>query len=148
MNLHAASSVGTHQCLMTAPRAGFDNEPAVVKSFDRRGAVLSFAPGWAERGSISLHEPVELDLALPANEEFGQRSIHCLGTVIQTSEDDQGRLWVVVRFRQMFIRPLDGEQAGGAVSAGLRPGARGRVDRGKRNQTGGGSPGKSGKLQL
>jgi hypothetical protein len=146
MNLHAASSAAGHQCLMTARRAGLDNEPATVMSLDRRGAVLSFAPGWRKGSSIVLHDPIELDLVLPANEEYGQRSIRCLGTVIQISEDDQGRLWVVVRFRQMFIRPRGNEQTGGVDSAGLRPGDRARNERGVRTQRGGLSPAKSEKL--
>jgi hypothetical protein len=141
MKVHTASIGVAHQCLITAPRAGLDGEPAAVKSFDRRGAVLSFAPGGIEEGSITVHDPIDLDLILPASEDFGQRAIRCLGRVIQTSEDTEGRLWVVVRFRQMFVRCLDGELSG-AIPARLQPGGRGRGDRGRVVREGGDSPAK------
>ena len=110
----------TFRCSMTIPRAGLADFPAVATSFDRWGAILHLDARQFDDSSVTVDDPVELDLVLPGHHSFGRRAMHCLGKAIQTSRDMNGQLWLVVRFHQLQIRPMSTGVVAGQELAALQ----------------------------
>lgn len=70
---------------------------------------------------------VEIQVGLPSRAGQSPRLMHCLGQVISRSVDRNQRLWLVLRFSQIYVRhqqPEVGSGEGYASDSGSRRGGR------------------------
>ena len=101
--------------------------PAVATNLDRRGAVVHLRDGSALTAGLEPEAVVEIRVGLPPHGGRAPRLLHCLGRVITKSLDSRQRLWLVLRFSQIFVRSED-DDVSGESNASVSDGRRGDCD--------------------
>jgi hypothetical protein len=99
-------------CLISFP--ALDELPlqAVAINLDRHGAVVHLLDQTQIAGSLVATSVVEVQVGLPPHGEGCSRLLHCLGRVVRQSRDSRRRLWLVLRFSQIFVRSHEDEVSG------------------------------------
>jgi c-di-GMP-binding flagellar brake protein YcgR len=90
------------RCHITAP-ALWAQSDVYTENISRGGILI----GWrGEAGSRlpSLGQIVTVEIELPANHGFGQKCIHCQGTVIRLAQPRQDEARVALRVNYMDFR--------------------------------------------
>jgi hypothetical protein len=97
------------ECALSSPRVNREAIPAVASTCDRWGAVLKIRQADLGGADVVARDPLILDFTLPANGRFDRRSIRCTGTARRIRNAENGQLWLVVHFDQVFVRSLNGD---------------------------------------
>lgn len=90
------------RCHITSPGVWGGTE-IYTSNISRSGVLIT----WAEDKSLplpALGQILTIDIELPANHGFGQKCIHCQGTVARVTEPGQRELQVALSVNYMDFR--------------------------------------------
>jgi hypothetical protein len=75
-----------------------------TENISRSGLLVAWQGGEETLPLPSLGQILTLELELPANHGFGQKCIHCQGTVLRVSDSGKGYPLVALRVNYMDFR--------------------------------------------
>ena len=91
------------RCHVTSPALWLHND-LCTENISRSGLLVAWRGGGETQPMPSLGQILTLELELPANHGFGQKCIHCQGTVLRVLDSGQGYPQVALRVNYMDFR--------------------------------------------
>jgi len=91
------------RCHVTSP-ALWLRSTLYTENISRSGLLVAWQGGSETLPVPSLGQILTLELELPANHGFGQKCIHCQGTVLRVSDSGRGYPLVALRVNYMDFR--------------------------------------------
>jgi len=91
------------RCHVTSP-ALWLRSTLYTENISRSGLLVAWQGGEETLPVPSLGQILTLELELPANHGFGQKCIHCQGTVLRVTDSGRGHPLVALRVNYMDFR--------------------------------------------
>ena len=91
------------RCHVTSP-ALWLRSALYTENISRSGLLVAWQGGEQTLPMPSLGQILTLELELPANHGFGQKCIHCQGTVLRVTDSGRGYPIVALRVNYMDFR--------------------------------------------
>ena len=91
------------RCHVTSP-ALWLRSALYTENISRSGLLVAWQGGEQTLPMPSLGQILTLELELPANHGFGQKCIHCQGTVLRVTDSGRGYPLVALRVNYMDFR--------------------------------------------
>lgn len=91
------------RCHITSP-ALWGQSAVFTESISRSGVLIEWRGGDPSSPVPAIGHIVTVEIELPANHGFGQKCIHCQGTVIRVTQPEPGRMHVALRVNYMDFR--------------------------------------------
>ena len=93
-------------CYASSPNLSGVKLAAETRDVTTHGVLFTMDPDTTAWTPFEVGDSVSVEIALPADHDFGQRCIHGRGKVVRLSSDGDGRGQVAVHFNRAGIREL------------------------------------------
>ncbi|MBZ5577605.1 MAG: PilZ domain-containing protein [Acidobacteriia bacterium] len=91
------------RCHVTSP-ALWARSAIYTENISRSGILIAWRGEGQPLGPPAMGQIVTVEIELPANHGFGQKCIHCQGTVMRVSQPEQDGYLVALRVNYMDFR--------------------------------------------
>jgi PilZ domain len=91
------------RCHVSSPALWMESA-MYTENMSRSGVLIAWRGIDAELPTPSIGQIVTVDLELPVNHGFGQKCIHCQGTVMRITNSVENFPWVAMRVNYMDFR--------------------------------------------
>jgi c-di-GMP-binding flagellar brake protein YcgR len=91
------------QCHVSSP-ALWKQSAMYTENISRSGVLIAWRGVESELPIPAMGQIVTVEIELPANHGFGQKCIHCQGTVIRVTHSSEDFPWIALRVNYMDFR--------------------------------------------